>query len=175
MTTSPVPSAAASAPSGARTRRSVFSAPRRLYRLLALGETITWTLLILGMVLKYGLQVTELGVRIGGGLHGFVFLAYCVVTVLVGIDGRWGVGRILLGLGSAIVPYLTIPFERWAERRGLLGSAWRLREDQPTGPVESLVAIALRRPVLAGVVALVAVAVVFSVLVSLGPPTQWFA
>lgn len=175
MTTSPAPSRAASAPSDARAERSVFSSPRRLYRLLALGETITWTLLILGLVLKYGLEVTELGVRIGGTLHGFVFLAYCVVTVLVGIDGRWGLGRILLGLGSAVVPYLTIPFERWAEHRGLLGTFWRLREEPPTGPVEDLVAAALRRPVLAGVIALIGVSVVFSILLMLGPPTQWFA
>lgn len=113
--------------------------------------------------------------RIGGTLHGFVFLSYCVVTVLVGIDGRWGPGRILMGLGSAVVPYLTIPFERWVERQRMLGSIWRLREEPPTGPVETLAAAALRRPVLAGVLALVGVTLLFSVLLMLGPPTEWFA
>ena len=58
--------------------------PRRLYRTLALAEAVTWTLLIAGMLAKYVLHLGELGVRIGGSVHGFVFLAYCAVTVLVG-------------------------------------------------------------------------------------------
>jgi len=149
--------------------------PSRLYRVLAFAEMVTWTLLLLGMLLKYGLQLTEVGVRIGGSLHGFVFLAYLVVTVLVAVDQRWSMGRLALGLGSALVPYLTVPFERWAHRTGLLGDAWRLREDAPRTAPERVVALALRRPVLAAVIALLAVAIVFSVLLSLGPPTEWFA
>ena len=149
--------------------------PSRLYRVLALAEMVTWTLLLLGMLLKYVLQVTELGVRIGGALHGFVFLSYVVVTVLVAVDQRWSVGRLALGVGSALIPYLTVPFEQWAHRRGLLGDSWRLREDPPHNLPERVAALALRRPVLAAVVAVVVVAVVFSVLLSLGPPTEWFA
>ena len=49
--------------------------PKRLFSILAIAEAITWTMLIIGMVLKYVTQTTELGVRIGGGVHGFVFLA----------------------------------------------------------------------------------------------------
>jgi len=149
--------------------------PSRLYRLLALAEMVTWTLLLLGMLLKYALQVTEVGVRIGGSLHGFVFLSYVVVTVLVAVDQRWSFGRLVMGLGSALIPYLTVPFERWAHRKGMLGEAWRLREDAPRTLPEKVAALALRRPLLAGVIAIVAVAVVFSVLLQLGPPTEWFA
>ena len=149
--------------------------PSRLYRVLALAEMVTWTLLLLGMLLKYVLQVTELGVRIGGALHGFVFLSYVVVTVLVAVDQRWSIGRLALGVGSALIPYLTVPFEQWAHRRGLLGDSWRLREGPPHTLPELVAALALRRPVLAAVVAVVVVAVVFSVLLSLGPPTEWFA
>ena len=149
--------------------------PSRLYRVLALAEMVTWTLLLLGMLLKYVLQVTELGVRIGGALHGFVFLSYVVVTVLVAVDQRWSIGRLALGVGSALIPYLTVPFEQWAHRRGLLGDSWRLREGPPHTLPEWVAALALRRPVLAAVVAVVVVAVVFSVLLSLGPPTEWFA
>jgi integral membrane protein len=152
----------------------VLRTPSRLYRLLALAEMVTWTLLLLGMLLKYVLQVTELGVRIGGGLHGFVFLSYVVVTVLVAVDQRWSVGRLAMGVGSALIPYLTVPFEQWAHRRGLLGDSWRLREDAPRSLPERVAALALRRPVLAAVIAVVVVAVVFSVLLSLGPPTEWF-
>ena len=149
--------------------------PSRLYRVLALAEMVTWTLLLLGMLLKYVLQVTELGVRIGGALHGFVFLSYVVVTVLVAVDQRWSIGRLALGVGSALIPYLTVPFEQWAHRSGLLGDSWRLREGPPHTLPERVAALALRRPVLAAVVAVVVVAVVFSVLLSLGPPTEWFA
>lgn len=153
----------------------MFRSPHRLYRLLAVTEVITWALLITGMILKYVLHVTELGVRIGGGIHGFVFLAYCAATVLVGVDQRWGAGRIALGLGSAVIPFVTVAFERWAERRGMLSEAWRLLTESPRTAAERLAAVILRRPVLSAVVILVLVAVVFTLLLQAGPPTQWFS
>lgn len=153
----------------------MFRSPHRLYRLLAVAEVITWAMLISGMILKYVLHVTELGVRIGGGIHGFVFLAYCAATVLVGVDQRWGAGRIALGLGSAVTPFVTVAFERWAERRGMLAEVWRLLTESPRTAAERLAAVILRRPVLSAVVILVLVAVVFALLLQAGPPTQWFS
>ena len=85
--------------------------PKRLYRVFAVAETITWTLLIAGMILKYGFGVDMRG-HVGGGIHGFVFLAYAVVAVLVGVNQRWNFGRIAFAVLTAIVPYATIPFER---------------------------------------------------------------
>src|SRR5699024_9702654 len=82
---------------------------------------------------------------------------------------------LLLGLGSAIIPYLTVPFERSALRRGLLGASWRLREEADRTAPERIVGLALRRPLLAGVITLIAVAIAFSVLLSLGPPAEWFS
>lgn len=153
----------------------MFRSPHRLYRLLAVAEVITWALLITGMILKYVLHITELGARIGGGIHGFVFLAYCAATVLVGVDQRWGAGRIALGLGSAVIPFVTVAFERWAERRGMLSEAWRLLTESPRTASERLAAVILRRRVLSAVVILVLVAVVFTLLLQAGPPTQWFS
>lgn len=153
----------------------MFRSPHRLYRLLAVAEAITWAMLISGMILKYVLHVTELGVRIGGGIHGFVFLAYCAATVLVGVDQRWGAGRIALGLGSAVIPFVTVAFERWADRRGMLAEVWRLLTESPRTAAERLAAVILRRPVLSAVVILVLVAVVFALLLQAGPPTQWFS
>lgn len=152
---------------------SAIVSPRQLFRALAVAEAVTWTLLLLGMVGKYVLGATDLGVRIGGGVHGFVFLAYCTTTVLVAVDARWTLRRLLAGLGSAFVPYLTIPFERSADRAGLLADRWRLHGERASRPDEHLAAWALRRPVLAGVLALVLLAVVFGGLLSVGPPTQW--
>lgn len=152
----------------------LLSHPARLYGVLALAEAVTWTLLLLGMLGKYVLDLGELGVRIGGGLHGFVFLAYCLVTLLVAVDQRWSPGLLVLGWVSAVVPYATIPFERYADRRGLLADRWRLRTDAPAGPVERIAATALRHPLSAVLVGLVAVALVFTGLLAAGPPTQWF-
>ena len=153
----------------------LLSTPSRLYRVLALAEVVTWTLLLGGMFVKYVLDSTELLVRIGGGLHGFTFISYVVVTVLVAVDQRWTIKDLLAGIGSAIIPYLTVPFERSAKRRGLLGNSWRLREEQGRTAPERLVGLALRHPIPAALIAIVAVAIVFSILLSLGPPTEWFA
>ena len=147
--------------------------PRTTYRTLARAEAVTWTLLLLGMFLKYAVSATDVLVRIGGGLHGFVFLAYCLATVLVGIDGRWSVRRTAAGLASAFVPYLTLPFERYAERRGGLAVHWRLRVEPAGGVLERIVGAALRAPVVAAASAAVVLAVVFGGLLAAGPPTTW--
>ena len=100
--------------------------PRELYGRFALAEAVTWTLLILGMVLKYT-GVSESFVPVFGMLHGVVFLGYCVVTCFVWVDQRWSAGFGALGLASAVVPWATIPFERRAERTGRLAGGGRGR------------------------------------------------
>lgn len=153
---------------------SLAARPTALFRALALAETVTWTLLIAGMLGKYVLDLGQLGVRIGGSVHGLVFLAYCLVVTLIGTDQQWRVRDIALGIGSAVVPYLTIPFERYAERRRLLDPAWRLRTAEPRGVPEKVTAVALRRPLTAAAVGALAVGLTFTGLVQAGPPTQWF-
>lgn len=149
--------------------------PRRLHSAVAIAEAVTWALLLTGMVLKYVTRTTDVGVSVGGGLHGFVFLAYVVTTLLVAVDGRWRLPTVLLGLVCAVVPFATVFFERWARRRELVGGRWRLRTSAPAGWVERLVAVVLRRPVLSGALVLGVLAGVFAGLVRLGPPTQWFS
>ena len=155
-------------------RRAV--SPRTLYSRLALAEMVTWTLLILGMIGKYGFGL-DWATSIGGGIHGFVFLCYAVTTVAVWIDKKWPAGTGVLGVASAVIPYATYPFERWVDRRGLLEGPWRLGPDgEPARSLpEKVVAFALRSPVLAALVTLILVAIVFSLLLLAGPPTEWFA
>lgn len=150
--------------------------PRILYMRLAFAEVITWTLLILGMIGKYGFGL-DWATRIGGGIHGFVFLCYAVATVAVWTDKRWSVKTGMLGLASAVIPYATVPFERSVDRRGLLEGPWRLGPagDKPESIPERVLAFALRSPVVALLVALVVVAVVFSLLLVAGKPTEWFS
>lgn len=144
--------------------------PRRLFRTAALAEAVTWALLLTGMFLKYVTETTELGVQVFGMVHGVVFVAYCLAAVLLAVDQKWPLGRLALGLVAAVPPFATIPFERYAERSGLLGQHWRLRTERPGGPVERLTAWLLRRPAQGLLVGLVAVAGLTGVALVLGPP-----
>ena len=78
--------------------------PRSLFRSLAVAEAITWAGLLAGMFLKYVTETTELGVQVFGMVHGVVFIAYCLVTVLVAIDHRGAKTRPVRGLGAAVPP-----------------------------------------------------------------------
>lgn len=144
--------------------------PGVLFRRVAVAEAITWALLLGGMFLKYVTETTELGVRVFGMVHGVVFVAYCVATVVVAIDQRWSAGRAVLGLAAAVPPFATLPFERYAGRRGLLSDSWRLRSAPPASLPERLVAWLVRNPVRGLVAGLAAVVVLTGVALLAGPP-----
>ncbi len=145
--------------------------PRNLFRLFATAEVITWAGLIAALILR-ATGITAGAVPIAGGIHGFVFLAYCVSTVFVWINQRWKPGLGITGLLLAIVPFATYPFERAVDKRGLLAGPWRLAPggEAPSGFVEHVQAWILRRPILSiGLIAILVV-IVFLVLLWLGPP-----
>lgn len=145
--------------------------PRRVFTTFATAEAVTWTLLLLGMVLKYVTHTTELGVRVFGLVHGFVFLAYVAVTIAVGIDRRWGRGTMALGVLASVPPYATVFFERHVLKRGLLEGDWQVREGRtPTTAPEKLLAWAVTRPALAVTLLVVVLVAVTGVLSWLGPP-----
>lgn len=145
--------------------------PRRLYMFVATAEAVTWTLLLIGMFLKYVTKTTELGVRVGGMLHGIVFIAYVLVTIIVWVDRKWPAKQGLVALASAIPPLLTLWTERWLDRDAHLPTAWRLlaKGEAVTVP-EKVVSGALRRPALAALVLVVAVAVLTGLALLVGPP-----
>ena len=122
------------------------------------------------MFLKYVTETTELGVRIGGMLHGVVFIAYCLVTVLVAVDQRWSFRRLVAGLACAVPPFATVPFDRYAESRGLLAGSWRLAAESPRGPLERVVAWLLRHPGRGAVAGVAGVAALTGVALLVGPP-----
>lgn len=154
--------------------------PHRLFRAFALAEAVTWTLLILGMIGKYALHLGDWPVSVGGGLHGLVFLAYCVSVVMVWIDARWPAREGLLGLVSAVIPYATIAFERRALRYDRLPHHWRLRSagaaDDATSRlgtvVERVLALFLRRPAVSTIIVVALVVALYLFLLWLGPPVQ---
>lgn len=147
--------------------------PRRFYRFVAIAEAVTWTLLIAGLLLKYVLDAGDIGVRVGGSIHGFVFLVYAATAVLIGVNQRWNIPLIAIGVVTAVVPYATIPFERWLERNGRLEGAWRTTAtDDPRDKtwIDRLLRWLLGHPVLLGTLLVVGVVVVFTVLLMAGPP-----
>lgn len=150
--------------------------PRLLYRTLSIAEAITWTILITAMLLKYVVAPGDFGdgaVRVGGFVHGLVFLAYGITAVLVGVNQHWRLGLMLLAVATAVVPYATIPFDRWLERRTLLDGGWRREatsDPRDHTMVSRLLRVGLARPVLLASVLVVALVAVFTVMLSLGPP-----
>jgi integral membrane protein len=146
--------------------------PLTLFRRLAFAEAVTWALLLIGMFLKYVTATTELGVRIFGMTHGVVFIAYCLTAVFVSVNQRWSFRTVALALVSAVPPFMTVWFDRRAERRGQLAGDWRLapgREPAKT-PAERVQARMLARPLAALGAAVVAIAALTMIALLVGPP-----
>lgn len=151
--------------------------PKRVYRFLAIAEAITWTLLIVALIAKYGFRVDAL-VPIAGPIHGFVFISYGAMQLVVGRNQRWAAATVLLGILTAVIPYATIPWERRLERRGALEGPWRREtSDDPRDAtaVDRAFRWGVSHPILLIALALVLVALVFAVLLNAGPPSEWFA
>lgn len=150
----------------------MFTQPARLYRVLAIAEAITWTILI-GALIARALGVNPLVVTIGGGIHGFVFLSYGATAILVALNNRWKPGVAIAAVASAIVPYATIPMEIWLHRTGRLAGSWRLTEtDDPRDRTwfDRLMRWFLRRPWVLGALIALAIVALYTILLILGPP-----
>lgn len=148
--------------------------PRRLFTVLATAEAVTWTLLLVGMFLKYVTKTTDAVVSVGGMLHGIVFIAYVLGTVLVWIDGRWRAKYGVIALVTAIPPLATLWTEWWLGKADLPASRWRLAPsgETPRSLPERLVAGLLARPLRALVIGVVAVAALTGLALLVGPPTS---
>jgi integral membrane protein len=158
----------------------IVTTPHRLFRTVAIAETVTWTLLILAMVLKYGVRVGDWPVSIAGLLHGVVFLAFGMTALLVGLNQRWSLLRIVGTAAAAVVPYATIPVERRLARRGALRGVWRTAGSAGAGVAGDVGAAGgaldaglrwvLARPRTLAVLFLAVLAAITSVLLVVGPP-----
>ncbi|NLF03729.1 MAG: DUF3817 domain-containing protein [Actinomycetales bacterium] len=150
----------------------MFHTPKSLFRALAIAEAVSWTLLIGGLILR-ATQDWALAVTIGGAIHGFVFLAYGATSILVAVNQRWSPGPTLVAVVSAVVPYTTIPVEKWLERSGRLDGPWRLEageDPREKRPLDRLVRWSLNRPWVLGALIAGSVIALYVVLLILGPP-----
>ncbi|MFM1994382.1 MAG: hypothetical protein RL537_1071 [Actinomycetota bacterium] len=151
--------------------------PKSIYRLFAVGEAITWALLLSALLLRVVAENLAIGVTIAGTIHGAMFLSYCTTAVLVGINQRWRIGKIAAAVSLAIVPFATVPFDRSLLKKGQLEGAWRTQpSDHPSDKtlIDRLFRWFIARPFVLIVVLALAVAALFSFLLFLGPPTEWF-
>jgi integral membrane protein len=143
--------------------------PKTLFRVVAFAEAVTWTLLIAALISR-AVGGADL-VTVAGGIHGFVFLSYAGISLLVGIDRRWRVGTVVLAVASAVVPYATIPVELWLARRGLLDGDWRRDADGADRSfLDGLVRWFVRRPAVLVAVFAVLLVAIFVTLLVIGPP-----
>lgn len=150
----------------------MFRTPARLFRILAIAEAITWTILIAAIIAR-AVGAPGIVVTIGGGIHGFVFLSYAATAVIVALNQRWHLGVAALAVISAIVPYATIPMEIWLHRTHRLHGQWRLEESEDPRDrrwYDRLMRWFLRRPLVLVLLLAVGVIALYVVLLLIGPP-----
>ena len=97
------------------------STTRILFRTIAIAEAFSWAGLLTGMYFKWIAETTEAGVKIFGPIHGGIFVAYVVITLIASRAFAWNIKLTLVALGSSIPPFATFAFELWANRWGKLG------------------------------------------------------
>lgn len=103
----------------------------RIFRVLAIAEAFSWAALLAGMFLKWVTRTTELGVAIAGPVHGALFIGYGIAALALWGMQRWPF-RVAVSAGlSAVVPFATVWFERWAGRHGYLTARAGLDASKP--------------------------------------------
>ncbi|MCM3778896.1 DUF3817 domain-containing protein [Microbacterium hydrocarbonoxydans] len=150
----------------------MFRSPGRLFRVLAIAEAITWTILIAAIIAR-AIGAAGIVVTVGGGIHGFVFLAYGATAVLVALNQRWHLGVAVVAIASAVVPYATVPAEIWLHRTERLTGEWRLvATDDPRDArwYDRLMRWFLQRPWVLAILLVVAIVALYVILLLIGPP-----
>ncbi len=144
--------------------------PRKLFSIFAAAEMATWAGLITALICR-ATGVADF-VSIAGGIHGFVFLSYVTVTIFVWVNQKWKTAVGVMGVLLSVIPFATVPYEIYLNKRGLLQGGWRLAPggERPFTLLEKLQAWVLRKPAVATVVLLVIIIVVFVALLMMGPP-----
>lgn len=96
------------------------SLSRNAFRIVAVAEALSWLALLIGMLFKYVISDTEIGVKIFGPIHGAVFVAYVLISLSVRGPLRWSGQTLVLALAASIPPFGSLVFEQWAARTGRL-------------------------------------------------------
>ena len=82
------------------------------FRWIAIIEGISYLLLLfIAMPLKYFAD-QPLPVKYMGWLHGVLFVAFCILLLLVWIRCKWSFGKTTLAFISSLFPFGTFLFDR---------------------------------------------------------------
>ena len=150
--------------------------PKDVFGTFARIEMFTWGLLIAAIIARETIGIAPTIFTVAGATHGFAFMGYAVTAVLLAVNQRWSIGRTVLAVMLAIVPFATYPFDRYLEKRSLMDGEWRIeasKDPRDNTAFDRLFRWFIFRPVLLIFVLLVFVVSLFSVLLWLGPPYQW--
>lgn len=76
----------------------------RALTVVAFAEATSWIGLLIAMVFKYGFDKAE-GVAILGRIHGFLFLAFLALLILVHVQRSWSIRKSAISLAESIPPF----------------------------------------------------------------------
>lgn len=150
--------------------------PKSIFGTFALIEMITWSVLIIAIVLRETVGVAPNVFFIAGATHGFAFIGYSATAVLVSINQRWPLMRGVIAVLLAIVPFATVPFEKYLEKRQLLDGDWRTEKSKnplDNTKFDQLFCWFINHPVILVLTLFVSVIGLFTFLLWLGPPSEW--
>ena len=86
----------------------------KTFRGIAIAEGISYIMFALTMPLKYIFEIPQPN-YIVGMLHGILFILYCVLTLVVARQLKWGVATTLIVGFASLIPLATF----WVERKYL--------------------------------------------------------
>jgi integral membrane protein len=137
---------------------------------------LTWAGLVAAMISRYGFGNEVQWFFVAGLSHGIVFLAYALTALVIGINLRWGFGLTLVAVMVAIVPFATVPLDRWLLRKNKLKGDWATMattEPAPAGFLDRLVRFWVGHPGWFFALIVVGMGALLTVLLTLGSPTEW--
>jgi len=88
-----------------------------LFKASAIIETITWTLLIIGIVFShFKWPLYDWILPIAGSLHGIFVIGYMLIVFFAHRSMKWSAWRMAVAEIVSVVPYAALVFEQWAIR-----------------------------------------------------------
>ncbi len=150
--------------------------PRSSYAFFANAEMVTWAGLIAAMIARYGFGYDGNLFFVAGLSHGIIFLGYAATAVIVGMNQRWSVGTGFMAITSAIIPFATLPFDRYLHKKNLLDGSWRYEaSDHPRdkNPIDALFRWFLRHPVVMTVTVVGLLGGLLLTALLAGSPREW--
>lgn len=84
----------------------------KLFRITAIAEGISYLLLFaLSMPLKYWAGIPEPNIYVGY-VHGFLFIAYLMLAIVVWKEQGWGFKKLLALVLASLLPFGTFYLEK---------------------------------------------------------------